>query len=77
MNKQRLVNTVAKIFKTAIVKKNNLFFNPKVRDFDDMYFNLEYYRHIKTVVYIHKHIYNVGGICNQWLISSDQIFIRK
>ena len=30
----------------------------KVRDFDDMYFNLEYYRHIKTVVYIHKHIYN-------------------
>lgn len=23
----------------------------KVRDFDDMYFNLEYYRHIKTVVY--------------------------
>lgn len=58
MNKQRLVNTVAKIFKTAIVKENNLFFNPKVRDFDDMYFNLEYYRHIKTVVYIHKHIYN-------------------
>ena len=58
MNKQRLVNTVAKIFKTAIVKENNLFFDPKVRDFDDMYFNLEYYRHIKTVVYIHKHIYN-------------------
>ena len=53
MNKQRLVNTVAKIFKTAIVKENNLFFNPKVRDFDDMYLNLEYYRHIKTVVYIH------------------------
>lgn len=58
MNKQRLVNTVAKVFKTAIVKENNLFFNSKVRDFEDMYFNLEYYRHIKTVVYIHKHIYN-------------------
>lgn len=44
--------------KSFVITENATKKMTKVRDFDDMYFNLEYYRHIKTVVYIHKHIYN-------------------
>ena len=44
--------------KSFVITENATKKMTKVRAFDDMYFNLEYYRHIKTVVYIHKHIYN-------------------
>lgn len=34
--------------KSFVITENATKKMTKVRDFDDMYFNLEYYRHIKT-----------------------------
>lgn len=55
---QRPVSIYAKIFKTDIIRNNNIAFTPKVKDFEDMYFNLEYYQHINSVSYVHKSVYD-------------------
>lgn len=55
---QRPVSIYAKIFKTDIIKNNNIAFTPKVKDFEDMYFNLEYYQYINSVSYVNKSVYD-------------------
>lgn len=47
----------ARLYKTAIIKENNIFSNENMRLFEDFVFNLQYLRHSKKIVFINEPLY--------------------
>ncbi len=48
----------ARLYKTAIIKDNNIFANEEMHLFEDLIFNLEYLKHAQTTIFINQGIYN-------------------
>ncbi|MFW9948727.1 MAG: glycosyltransferase family 2 protein [Candidatus Thorarchaeota archaeon] len=53
-----LTQSWGKLFKASIIRTNNLRFNPELRTFEDVSFNCEYLKYIKTLYYINLPLYN-------------------
>lgn len=47
-----------RLFKTAIIKDNNIFFNTDLRTFEDVAFNFAYLRYTNTIVFVKEAVYN-------------------
>ncbi|EKD94315.1 MAG: Capsular polysaccharide biosynthesis protein [uncultured bacterium] len=47
-----------KLFKSLIIKNNNIFFNEKLHTFEDVAFNFDYLKYTNTVSFIKKTIYS-------------------
>lgn len=48
----------ARLYKTSIIKNNNIVANEKMRLFEDLIFNLEFLKHTQTTIFINRSIYN-------------------
>jgi glycosyltransferase involved in cell wall biosynthesis len=60
---QLLSNSWGKIFKTSIIKDNKIYFNENLHTFEDIDFNYEYYKYIKSIYFINKVVYYYK-VCN-------------
>lgn len=60
---QLLSNSWGKLFKVSIIKDNKIYFNEKLHTFEDIDFNYEYYRYVKSIYFINKVIYYYK-VCN-------------
>ena len=47
-----------RLFSSALVKKNRIFFNEELQTFEDVAFNFDYLKYTKTVFFVKKTIYN-------------------
>lgn len=47
-----------RLFKSSIIKENNIFFNEKLHTFEDVAFNFDYLKYAKAVFFVKKTIYN-------------------
>ena len=55
---QLLMSTWAKLFRTEIIKNNNVLFNTELRTSEDLSFNFDYLKNAESVYFISKVIYN-------------------
>ena len=56
-DKQRLLNPVCKIYKTNIIKDNNIRFINEIVEYEDALFVMEYCQYVQVFSYIHKSMY--------------------
>jgi glycosyltransferase EpsJ len=47
-----------RLFKSSIIKNNNIFFNPGLRTFEDVAFNFDYLNHTEQIFFLNEAIYN-------------------
>ena len=47
-----------RLFKTSIIKENNIFFNTDLHTFEDVTFNFEYLKYTNNIFFLKKNIYN-------------------
>jgi glycosyltransferase involved in cell wall biosynthesis len=47
-----------RLFKTAIIRNYNLYFNEQLRIFEDSLFLMDYLKHCSSVQYVRKYVYN-------------------
>lgn len=57
-NIERINSPVAKLYKTDIIKKYNIKFNPNTTIGEDLEFNIEYLKNIKSIYWINDKLYN-------------------
>lgn len=55
---QLLMSCWAKLFKTSIIKQNEIHFDPNLKIAEDVAFNFAYLKHINTAFFIKKVVYN-------------------
>jgi len=55
---QLLMSTWAKLFRSEIIKNNNVLFNTELRTAEDVAFNFDYLKNAETVYFINEVIYN-------------------
>jgi glycosyltransferase involved in cell wall biosynthesis len=55
---QLLMSSWAKLFRTEIIKSNNILFNTELRTAEDVAFNFDYLKNAETVFFIKEVIYN-------------------
>lgn len=55
---QMLMSSWAKLFRSAIIKNNNVRFNTELRTSEDVAFNFDYLKYTETVLFINDVIYN-------------------
>ncbi len=55
---QLLMSSWAKLFRSAIIKNNNILFNTELRTFEDVAFNFDYLKNAENVYFLNEVIYN-------------------
>lgn len=61
-----LTQSWGRLFKTSIIKDNNIYFNPSLRTFEDVAFNFHYLKYVKKIFFVNKPLYNL-------LIHTDRL----
>ncbi len=63
-----------RLFKSSIIKKNNIFFNTDLRTFEDVAFNFDYLNYANNLFFINEPIYNHLIHDNNYASTSMMIF---
>jgi len=61
-----LTQSWGRLFKTSIIKDNNIYFNTNLRTFEDVAFNFHYLKYVKSLFFANKSLYNL-------LIHTDRL----
>ena len=69
-SRQRLTNPVCKLYRTDIIKINNIRFSEGIREYEDALFLLQYYQFVSAFVYLHRSLYKrewrIGSLVNSY-----------
>ena len=54
-----LTQSWGRLFKTSIIKDNDIYFNTNLRTFEDVAFNFHYLKYVEKIFFINKPLYNL------------------